>query len=156
MIRISKFGLATILMLFGLSSAATAQCVSPKSITGVWKANDGGTYIVRRVQGTVVWWIGKSGDNGASWTNVFTGVINGNIINGEWADLVHNNGVGTLQLKIQGAIGTGVNGFDKIGGTGSGFGGSHWFMPCHDTGLLFSPQEVAPKYGSVVELRLLG
>lgn len=134
MIGILRFVFPTLLAFGGLTTQAIAQCVSPKSITGIWKANDGGTYIVRRVQTNVVWWIGKSGDNGASWTNVFRGVINGNTINGEWADLVHNNGVGTLQLKIQGAIGTGVHGFDKIGGTGSGFGGAHWFMPCNDTG----------------------
>ena len=43
-----------------------------------------------------------------------------------------NAGFGTLKLKIVGAIGTGVDGFEQAGATGATFGGSKWFQPCHD------------------------
>jgi hypothetical protein len=62
------------------------------------------------------------------------GTTDGDTITGEWADVIHNSGFGTLTLKILGKLGTGVHGFDRIGGTGSGFGGQHCFMPCNDTG----------------------
>lgn len=115
-----------------LVSQASAQCVAPKGLNGAWKANDGGTYFVRRLE-SVVFWMGQSGDGGRSWTNVFRGTTDGVTITGEWADVRGNNGSGTLTLKINGKLGVGVNGFDRIGGSGSGFGGQHWFRPCNDT-----------------------
>ena len=133
MIGTLRLSAAALLVFLFLTFQATAQCVSPKFLTGAWKANDGGTYYVRRL-GNVVWWVGKSADNGASWTNVFRGTTDGDTITGEWADVIHNSGFGTLTLKILGKLGTGVHGLEKIGGTGSGCGGQHWFMPCNDTG----------------------
>jgi hypothetical protein len=103
----------------------------------IWHANHDGTYFLRRL-GNVIFWMGRSSDGGKTWTNVFRGVINGNTIDGEWADVLAahedaNAGHGTLKLRIIGAIGSGVDGFEKIGATGAGFGGSKWSQPCHDT-----------------------
>lgn len=47
------------------ASAVTAQ----SSLTGTWRCNDGGTYFVRQV-GREIWWLGRSADSGASFTNV--------------------------------------------------------------------------------------
>ena len=119
--------------LLAFSSQADALCVAPKKLTNKYKANDGGTYYVRKV-GNVVWWLGESADSGRSWTNVFRGTMNGNTFSGDWADVAGNvSGKGTLTLRIQGSIETGVHGFERIGATGSGFGGERWFIPCNDT-----------------------
>jgi hypothetical protein len=131
MIGSLRFSAATMLVLVLLASHATAQCVSPTGLNGGWKANDGGTYYLRRLD-SVVWWMGMSAEGGRSWTNVFRGTTNGDTITGEWADVI-GKGAGTMTLKILGKLGVGVHGFDKIGGTGSGFGGQHWFRPCNDT-----------------------
>jgi hypothetical protein len=135
MIGALRFSAASIFVCFALTSPAAALCVSPKGLSGTWTANDGGSYYVRRL-GNVVWWVGESADDGVAWTNAFRGTTDGKTITGEWVDVIQATGhfgVGTLTLKINGVLGTGVHGFDKIGGTGSGFGGVHWFMPCHDT-----------------------
>jgi hypothetical protein len=106
-----------------------AQCAAPKYVSGVWKANDGGTYLLHTV-GPTIWWVGMSGDDGRSWTNVFKGTRNGNIIDGEWADVRGKLwGHGTLKLRI-----SGTTLMEKIGGTGSGFGGCRWGRGgCNDT-----------------------
>jgi hypothetical protein len=132
MIRKLSPSAVTALVLLLTASQTSAQCLAPKGLTGVWKANDGGTYYVRRL-GTTVWWMGESADEGRSWTNVFKGVLSGDTFTGEWADVVQASGRGTLTLKIEGAIGVGVHGWRKIGGSGDGFGGEHWFQPCNDT-----------------------
>lgn len=105
-----------------------AICDAPKYVSGDWTANDGGTYRLR-VVGSTIWWVGMSSDNGQFWTNVFRGTRNGNIIDGEWADVRGQRGYGTLKLRI-----SGTTVMEKIGGTGSGFGGSRWGRgPCPDT-----------------------
>ena len=60
------------------ASPAYALCEAPKTMTGTWKANDGGTYYVREA-GTTVWWLGE-GKNGG-FTNVFRGTRSGNTCN---------------------------------------------------------------------------
>lgn len=130
MIKALKLSVTAILALV-ISSQAHALCVAPKKLTNKYKANDGGVYYVRRV-GAAVFWMGESPDNGRSWTNVFKGTLNGNTFSGEWADVAGNNGSGTLTLRILGSIDTGVHGFERIGGTGSGFGGQRWGIPCND------------------------
>jgi hypothetical protein len=132
MIGMLRLGAAIIVSCLVLSSHATALCVAPTRLTGAWTANDGGTYLVRLL-GNTVWWVGRSADDGASWTNTFKGMRDGNIITGEWADVIRHGGSGTLTLRINGELGIGVHGFEKIGSTGAGFGGEHWFMPCNDT-----------------------
>ncbi|MEA3062560.1 MAG: hypothetical protein QOJ94_2341 [Sphingomonadales bacterium] len=112
---------------FAASTSVEAQCVAPPTIAGVWHANDGGTYRLR-INGNEVWWIGMSGDNGRSWTNVFRGTRTGNVIQGDWADIVGHSGRGTLTLRVSGTAF-----MERTGATGSGFGGQRWGRPCNDT-----------------------
>jgi hypothetical protein len=111
------------------SANVHAQCAAPPSLDGLWHANDGGTYQVR-IAGTDVWWVGMSADNGRTWTNVFKGSLKGNIITGQWADVVgRNRGSGTLTLRFNGTAF-----MERIGATGSGFGGLRWGRGgCNDT-----------------------
>ena len=95
------------------------------ALTGVWQANDGGTYYLRQI-GNVLWWNGMSdGNDGRTFNNVFRGTITsttGTII-GEWADVPRGTimGYGTLSLKI-------INPtmIQKVSQTGSGFGATTW------------------------------
>lgn len=134
MIGMLRVGAAIIVAFLVLSSEATAQCAAPTGMTGFWTANDGGTYIVRRL-GRTVWWVGESADDGFTFTNVFRGTLQSDNVTivGDWADMVRVAGSGSLTLRIIGKLGQGVHGFDKIGSSGDGFGGEHWFMKCDDT-----------------------
>jgi hypothetical protein len=116
---------------FSLPVPTYAQCVAPRDMNGVWKANDGGTYYVRQI-GNDVWWLGMSGDGGRSWTNVYKGVRNGDTVTGTWADVPHGGvrSSGILNLHVDGT--TGVLGFSRRQVSG-GFGGSRWYQPCNDT-----------------------
>jgi hypothetical protein len=100
-----------------IASAADAQI----NLTGRWNCDDGGKYYVRQL-GNAVWWYGESGDNGATWTNVFNGTVQGMQINGSWADVPHGRitSSGTMTLQIQD-----VNHFRATSKTG-GFGGNAW------------------------------
>lgn len=100
-----------------------ATCKAAASLDGKYKANDQGSYQVRQA-GSVVWWIGRSADNGASWTNVFRGLRKGNIVTGTWADITSSGGSGALTLRV-----TENNQLQKIDGSGSGFGGTIWLRP---------------------------
>lgn len=92
-------------------------------VTGTYSCNDGATYYIRQVPPGLVFWVGLSADNGRSFTNVFSGAIQGTTITGNWADVplgkYHN--VGTLTLKAD-SIPVSLH---KISGTGS-FNGSSW------------------------------
>jgi hypothetical protein len=105
------------------SSAATGS-LSRKpypALSGVYYANDGGSYRIREA-GSDIWWLGKSSDNGASWTNVFKGTRNGNTITGKWIDLNPGaTGAGVLTLRV-------TKNFQlvRINAVGSGFGGTRW------------------------------
>lgn len=112
----SVFFLIAILVL--AFSAANAQA---QNLTGRWTCDDGGKYYVHQV-GNEVWWLGESGDNGATWTNVFQGQIAKAQINGKWADVpqgkIMSSGVMVLQIVDP-------NHLKAINKTG-GFGGSNW------------------------------
>ncbi|MFM5908175.1 MAG: hypothetical protein ACKOPO_11425 [Novosphingobium sp.] len=103
--------------------ALAATCPVSSTMDGMFKANDQGSYQVRQ-SGATVWWIGKSADNGASWTNVFRGLRKGNIITGSWVDIAKDGGSGTLTLRV-----TANNQLQRIDSGGSGFGGSIWLRP---------------------------
>jgi hypothetical protein len=109
-----------VLIMFGLVSAVKYAVAAP-DLTGIYKANDGGTYYVRQL-GNTVFWLGMSSDDGGTWTNVFKGIITGNKINGNWADVprgqVHSGGVMNLLILSP-------NSFKVLSQTG-GFGGSLW------------------------------
>ena len=123
---------ATSLLVLALPAHGNAQCTSRPSMTGSWNASDGGTYVVMQ-RGQNVWWVGTSGDGGASFINVFKGVRKGLIVSGDWSD-VRGRGFGTLQLSIEGVRGTDrAFAFNKISDTG-GFAARRWTFPCRDTG----------------------
>ncbi len=92
------------------------------SLTGQWKCDDGGIYYIRQV-GEQVWWYGQSDNDGASWSNVFRGRIQGNRVMGQWADVPkgNNRGAGEMLIQI-----TSIDRFRAIDKTGSSFGGSEW------------------------------
>jgi hypothetical protein len=96
-------------------------------LTGVWRANDGGTYWIRQIGSTKIWWVGFSGSPdtptmGRSFSNVFTGTIVGTTITGTWVDVPRGTtaGSGTLRLAIKGSTA-----LVKTYSSG-GFGGSIW------------------------------
>ena len=91
------------------------------NLSGQWFCNDGGTYFVRQV-GNELWWYGKSRDGGMTWSNVFHGRIQGNQVNGRWADVPQGriSSAGEMSLQL-----LGNNKFRAIRKTG-GFGGSEW------------------------------
>jgi len=91
------------------------------SLNGVWNCNDGGVYFVRQV-GNEVWWYGQSSDGGATWSNVFHGVMRGNQIDGRWADVPKGSirGYGEMTLAVLNA-----GRIEKVMG-GQNFGGSSW------------------------------
>jgi hypothetical protein len=110
------FLLSSIFLLL-IAGTANAQI----NLTGRWTCDDGGKYFLHQV-GNTVWWLGESGDNGASWTNVFNGQVQGMQITGNWADVPQGRimGSGNMTLQIQDA-----NHFRATSKTG-GFGGSNW------------------------------
>jgi len=109
--------LVSAVMLLLIASAADAQI----DLTGRWTCDDGGKYYVRQI-GNTVWWLGESGDNGATWTNVFNGNVQAPQFSGNWADVpqgkITSSGVITLQILD-------ANHFRAVSKTG-GFGGNNW------------------------------
>lgn len=74
------------------------------NLTGIWKADDGGTYYIRNIDKNV-WWLGiGSNDDGKTFSNVLKGYINetNKILKADWADipLGNNKYYGTLTLSI--------------------------------------------------------
>lgn len=74
------------------------------NLTGIWKANDGGTYYIRNI-GNDIWWLGiSSNDSGKTFSNVLRGQIleNNNTIVADWADIPLGNNMyyGNLILNI--------------------------------------------------------
>jgi hypothetical protein len=95
------------------------------SLTGMWRADDGGTYYLRQI-GNILWWNGMSGGNdGFTFNNVFRGTITSstNTITGEWADVPRGTvmGYGTLNLKVVSSTLV-----QKVSQAGSGFGATTW------------------------------
>jgi hypothetical protein len=56
------------------------------NLTGVWHADDVGTYYIRQI-GNAVWWLGMSRDQGRSFANVFRGTVQGYSLQGSWVDV---------------------------------------------------------------------
>jgi hypothetical protein len=94
------------------------------NLTGVWSSNDVATYYLRQLANTV-WWFGMSRDRGLTYANVFRGVINGDTIIGEWADVplgaIRNSGT----LSLTGASNLAATTLTKSSFTG-GFGALSW------------------------------
>jgi hypothetical protein len=95
-----------------------------QTLTGIWKADDQGTYQIRQ-EGPNVWWYGRGPAGGSDWQNVFCGALSGTQLEGEWADLppggAQSSGRIQLQVNFQQLV--------KQSETG-GLGGSQWsFAP---------------------------
>ena len=108
-----------------LPTTPPAATLPSVPLTGIWQANDGGTYYLRQI-GNILWWNGMSGGNdGRTFDNVFRGTITSttNTIAGEWADVPRGTvmGSGTLGLKI-----INPTTLQKVTQTGSGFGATTW------------------------------
>ena len=114
-----------------LPGYADAICAARTSLTHSWVSDDRGTYYVRQV-GNTVWWLGESADSGRTWSNVFKGVRKGDIIDGEWVDVINKGGGGTLRLKVN-SRGPTIDGFQKLSSSGTLFGGTKWSWICKDT-----------------------
>jgi hypothetical protein len=102
------------------------------NLTGVWAADDAGTYYVRQ-DGDTVWWLGLSTDEGQTFANIFQGTLqSNNQISGNWADvpLGQTSGAGAITLSSNGKLSTMMNRFSATGG----FGGGNW-MKLRDAGI---------------------
>jgi hypothetical protein len=64
---LASIALTALVLLTASATRAYAQCAAPKNVSGLWKANDGGTYYLHAI-GNTLWWVGLSGDDGRSWT----------------------------------------------------------------------------------------
>ena len=129
---LSVIPISVVTMPLVLNQQVLALCSASRDFNGIWSSDDGGTYYIRQI-GNDIWWVGMSGDNGKTWTNVFKGVRNGNTVTGQWADVPRGSisSGGVLNLSVQGTKQS-VSGFSRSQVTG-GFGGSKWFKPCDDT-----------------------
>jgi hypothetical protein len=107
-----------------LSSATGNASERVPNLSGIWSADDGGTYYISKV-GNTVWWFGLAND-GESFSNVLKGSIYNREIGGEWSDVPKGTtrNHGTLNLNI---TYNSINGLQlhKINQTG-GFAGSTW------------------------------
>jgi hypothetical protein len=91
-------------------------------LTGVWKADDNGTYYLRQA-GNKLSWYGERSKNNPAWSNVYLGEIHGDTIKGQWVDVPKGRGMGRGKLKLK----IGHNGNVLIAEhTTGGFGGSRW------------------------------
>jgi hypothetical protein len=77
-------------------------------LTGVWAADDRGTYYIRQVRDAqghdMIWWLGLSKDRGRTFANVFRGTVIGTIagafVQGEWADVPLGATRGSGELNV--------------------------------------------------------
>ena len=67
-----------------MSIVSAAADSAKYDLTGVWNCDDGGTYYLTQIDNTL-WWYGESAPvmpvNGARWSNVVNGSIDGNTLN---------------------------------------------------------------------------
>jgi hypothetical protein len=102
-----------VLALAGSDGTSLAQPLNSTQtgvdLTGVWRANDGGTYWIRQINKTI-WWVGFSGRAnttrmGLTFSNVFNGTLKTpTFITGQWADVPRGatRANGTLTLIVRG------------------------------------------------------
>jgi hypothetical protein len=94
------------------------------NLTGVWAADDAGTYYVRQ-DGNTVWWLGLSVDEGLSFANIFQGTLQNDQISGNWMDIplgqTANSGVMTVNANNDALSAT----MTRVTATG-GFAGGSW------------------------------
>ena len=98
-----------------------ATLLPVRDFTGKWRCNDGGMYFIRQID-SELWWYGQSQDAGRSWSNVFHGRIQGNKINGKWADTPKGQTRSFGNISLQIIENNKLRAINKSGG----FGGSEW------------------------------
>jgi len=88
-----------------------------EGLTGFWRDNAGGHYLIRQV-GNRIYWVD---DGRPKYLNVFVGTARGRIIDGEWADMPGGqlDHSGTLRLRIESN-----DRLVKINSSGVPFGGT--------------------------------
>ncbi|MCX6673115.1 MAG: hypothetical protein NTY37_04980 [Methanothrix sp.] len=105
----------------GRLSNVASNFIDSIDLTGVWNCDDDGIYYIRQL-GNSIWWYGEKDPNTPEWSNVMYGTIDGDIINGNWADVpkgrVMQNGVMVVKIESN-------NRLRVIQKTG-GFAGSVW------------------------------
>jgi DNA-binding winged helix-turn-helix (wHTH) protein len=69
-------------------------------LSGTWHADNGGVYAIKQ-SGSAVTWEAVSGDNGATWTHTFNGVIQDNVINGRFFDRPPGRGRNAADLTLK-------------------------------------------------------
>ncbi|MFD2565478.1 DUF7452 domain-containing protein [Aquimarina rubra] len=92
-------------------------------LNGKWRGNDNGSYYIRQVGNTVIWFGERNYNSGIpGWANVAVGTRTGNMIQLNWIDVPKGNarGQGTLTLFVRNK-----NEITRSAVTG-GFGGSNW------------------------------
>jgi hypothetical protein len=90
-------------------------------LTGDWKASTGEHIYIRQINNTV-WYYGESSPKNENWTSVGYGMLQGNIVKMNWADVPKGNAslMGTLVLNV-----TSDNELQVMNQTG-GWGGKEW------------------------------
>ncbi len=118
------------------------------NLTGVWAADDAGTYYLRQ-EGNTVWWLGVSTDEGQSFANVFQGTLQNNQISGNWADvpLGQTDNAGMMTINVNNGIQSFMMNRTYVTG---GFGGGSW-EKLYDAGgrtiiIVLDQAEVAPRF----------
>jgi hypothetical protein len=95
-------------------------------LTGIWKADDTGTYYIRHI-GDSLWWLGMSGNDGRLFTNIFRGKVMGENIEGDWVDVPKGEIIGNGRIRLNaGRDAEGQFFLEKTFETG-GFGGTYWY-----------------------------
>ncbi len=108
------------------ANALTPSCNATNNLTGIWTANDNGTYYIRQ-DGYTIWWFGvsdpKASPGQAVFANVYNGQYDGTSIMGIWADVPwgHNTYKGLLHLKVS----PDCHHLERVSAT-AGFMGSRW------------------------------
>lgn len=100
---------------------ADDEDMSEYSLSGTWRCDDGGTYIIRQ-DGAKVTWQGASADGGKTWTHKFEGKIEGDRIVGYFRDIPPGTmrGEGALTVRI-----VNMKRLEKFA-SGKPFGGTVW------------------------------
>ncbi len=108
--------------LFLMLSLSLFPALVLADLTGTWKADDGGTYYLREMNGMVHWY-GEESSRNPRWANVFHGKIRRGRISGMWMDVPKGRTMGNGQLELR--IRDNGNELIAVRKTG-GFGGSRW------------------------------
>lgn len=94
-----------------------AQPPAAINLNGSWRANDGGSYIIRQTGNSISWQ-----GSGGNFRNTFNGQINGNLIRGYWQDTANSQTQNSGQLTLRVENG---NRLVRVSHTGA-FTGSTW------------------------------